>query len=50
MEKICINELRKAYPSIDHIIPVSHGGTHTWDNVELAHRYCNGVKSDKVFV
>lgn len=25
----------------DHIIPVSCGGTHTWDNVRLAHFMCN---------
>lgn len=34
------------YPSIDHIIPVSKGGTHTWNNVQLAHRRCNTLKSD----
>ena len=34
------------YPSIDHIIPISKGGTHTWDNVQLAHRGCNGLKSN----
>lgn len=34
------------YPSIDHIIPVSKGGTHTWDNVQLAHVGCNAKKSD----
>lgn len=34
------------YPSIDHVIPVSKGGTHTWDNVKLAHRICNIIKSD----
>lgn len=34
------------YPSIDHVIPVSKGGTHTWDNVKLAHHYCNSIKSD----
>lgn len=35
------------YPSIDHIIPVSKGGTHTWDNVQLAHRGCNSSKSNE---
>lgn len=35
------------YPSIDHVIPVSKGGTHTWDNVKLAHRICNTLKSDE---
>ena len=34
------------YPSVDHIIPVSKGGTHTWDNVQLAHVSCNVKKSD----
>lgn len=34
----------KKYPSTDHLIPVSRGGTHTWDNVQLAHHYCNTVK------
>lgn len=36
------------YGSIDHVIPVSKGGTHTWDNVKLAHRICNSIKSDSV--
>ncbi len=31
-------------PTLDHIIPVSRGGTHTWDNVQLAHRRCNSRK------
>jgi len=35
------------YPSIDHVKPVSKGGTHTWDNVRLAHHYCNTIKSNK---
>ena len=34
------------YPSIDHIIPVARGGMHAWDNVKLAHRHCNSMKSD----
>ena len=36
------------YPSIDHIIPVAKGGTHTWDNVQLAHRTCNTIKRDSL--
>ena len=36
----------RSYPSIDHVIPVSKGGTHTWDNVKLAHMECNYIKSD----
>ena len=36
------------YPSVDHIIPLAKGGTHTWDNVQLAHYMCNALKSDHV--
>lgn len=34
------------YPSIDHIKPLSKGGTHTWDNVQLACRRCNYLKGN----
>lgn len=34
------------YPSIDHVIALANGGTHTWDNVSLAHRICNSIKKD----
>lgn len=34
------------YPSIDHVIPLSKGGEHSWDNVRLAHRHCNTLKRD----
>jgi 5-methylcytosine-specific restriction endonuclease McrA len=36
------------YPSIDHIIPISKGGNHSWDNVQLMCRRCNYMKSDKL--
>lgn len=36
------------YPSVDHVFPLSKGGTHTWDNVRIAHRLCNTLKSDKM--
>ena len=36
------------YPSVDHIKPISKGGLHSWDNVQLAHRRCNTLKSDKI--
>lgn len=28
-------------PEVDHIIPISQGGGHTWDNVQCACRKCN---------
>lgn len=37
------------YPSIDHVIPLANGGTHSWNNVRLAHRICNSMKSNKKF-
>jgi len=42
-----------AYPhlmsaSLDHIVPLVHGGTHTKANVQLAHFICNSIKSDSL--
>ena len=28
-------------PSIDHVTPVSTSGTHTRDNVQISHWFCN---------
>ena len=36
------------YPSIDHIVPISKGGGHTWNNVQIAHIICNILKRDKI--
>jgi len=38
----------ESYPSIDHIIPLAKGGTHTWNNIQLAHRHCNAIKNDNI--
>lgn len=40
--------LADLYPSIDHIIPISKGGGHTWNNVQVAHRICNINKSNRI--
>ena len=37
------------YPEIEHVIPVSRGGLHSWDNVRLAHRKCNAIKKDDIY-
>lgn len=34
--------------TLDHIIPKSKGGSHTYDNVTLLCRSCNIIKSDKI--
>lgn len=38
------------YPSIDHLQPLSCGGTHTWNNVRLAHRVCNSRRGNTPLV
>jgi hypothetical protein len=35
------------YPNLDHVIPLSRGGTHTCDNLQCLCRACNLQKSDK---
>lgn len=33
-------------PTIDHIVALKNGGSHTWDNVQCAHAICNSYKRD----
>ena len=35
------------HPTVDHIIPLYSGGTHTWDNVCLLCMRCNSLKGHK---
>ena len=44
---ICKKPVAWGDDSIDHIIPVSRGGPHKWDNVQLAHLKCNISKGDR---
>lgn len=34
--------------NIDHVVPRSRGGTHTWDNVVASCRPCNARKEDRL--
>lgn len=34
------------YPSLDHIVPRSQGGSDDDDNLRTAHRWCNAVRGD----
>lgn len=34
--------------TIEHIIPICKGGTHTWDNVRPSHYKCNLDKGDSL--
>ncbi|AFZ15180.1 HNH endonuclease [Crinalium epipsammum PCC 9333] len=36
--------------TLDHIIPRSKGGKHTWDNVVTACSSCNGRKGDRTLI
>jgi hypothetical protein len=36
-------------PELDHIIPLSKGGLHSFDNVQCTCRSCNAKKSDAVY-
>jgi 5-methylcytosine-specific restriction endonuclease McrA len=37
-----------AAENLDHVIPRSRGGTHTWDNVVAACRRCNSRKENRL--
>jgi len=34
------------YPTLDHIVPRSKGGSHDYKNLRTAHRWCNSVRGD----
>lgn len=38
----------KTADSIDHVVPRSRGGEHSWDNVVAACRSCNTAKRDRM--
>lgn len=38
---LCHREVGKRDLSFDHVIPLSRGGSHTEDNLRIAHRICN---------
>lgn len=41
-----VRNKRGTFPTVDHIIPLSLGGTHTWDNVQLMCHSCNSRKGN----
>lgn len=45
--KVSIDAARTfAGPSLDHIVPLARGGAHDISNAQIAHHYCNTLKSD----
>lgn len=43
-----VNEMNEQDYTIDHIIPISRGGEHSYHNCQLAHRTCNSRKHNKL--
>ena len=41
---LCGGRVYTKHVSMDHVIPLSRGGNHSWDNVKLAHNKCNKQK------
>jgi 5-methylcytosine-specific restriction endonuclease McrA len=47
--ELCKREFNKTTKkSLDHIIPKSKGGSYKLNNLQLAHRWCNNQKGDKL--
>ncbi len=45
---LVLKEKAEMLASVDHVIPRSRGGTHTWDNVVAACRRCNSKKENRL--
>jgi hypothetical protein len=45
---ICKKEFVDESPTIDHWIPLAHGGGSEIENLRLAHRKCNTEKADRI--
>ena len=43
----CLDHLSIRHLTVDHIVPVSQGGTHGVDNLQLLCHSCNQLKDDK---
>jgi len=44
---LCGRKVTTATASMDHVVPLSRGGAHALSNVRLAHRRCNGQRSNR---
>jgi 5-methylcytosine-specific restriction endonuclease McrA len=45
---LCSGPVRKTEISYDHVIPLSKGGTHTEDNIKVAHWICNVRRGNRL--
>ena len=46
---LCLQPVKFARMTIDHILPLSKGGLHEYANVQPAHGLCNHVKANGEF-
>ena len=47
LARLDVAHLHPLAAEVDHLIPISKGGKHVWDNVAIAHRACNMKKGNK---
>jgi 5-methylcytosine-specific restriction endonuclease McrA len=47
--QLCHKKCARKDASRDHVIPISEGGDHTYQNCVLAHRWCNISKGNRPF-
>lgn len=47
---LCHTPVARKDASVDHIIPISHGGEHSYRNTQLAHRGCNCRKGNRATI
>lgn len=45
---ICKLPVPREQASLDHVVALANGGSHTLANVKLAHKRCNSKKGDRV--
>lgn len=45
----CLSKMEPQRPSEDHIVPLSKGGQHSYENVQLTHLECNLKKGALLF-
>jgi 5-methylcytosine-specific restriction endonuclease McrA len=41
---------RRLWPSLDHVVPIFHGGSHTMSNCRVVHYACNARKGARLLV
>jgi len=43
---VCGEHVSRKQASLEHITPLSRGGTDDWDNLAISHRRCNSMRGD----